>query len=145
MNECPKFLSINLSENNHSILLPDSLRIPLSLHGSISYIPSHHPTKIECDNLLNVELTLEYPTWDPHYSYFSSHESKMVNHDGSIISIPPAKRAVYSLMQTMQEDMNSTPPLEGSQTSIVLNDISPALDTIILFLKVCHTLPVAQL
>ena len=102
VNECPKFLSMNPSESDHSILLPNNLRIPLSLYGSISYIPSRLPTMIECNTLLNIELTSEYPTWDPHCSTFASQESNMVNHDGSIITIPPAKRALYSLIQSMQ-------------------------------------------
>ena len=98
VNECPKFLSMNPSESCHSILFPNNLSIPLLLHGSISYIPSRRPTMVECDNLLNIKLNSEYPIWDLYFSSFASQESNMVKHDGSIISIPPAKRAVYSLM-----------------------------------------------
>ena len=36
VNKCPKFLASEPSESHHSILLPNTLRIPLSLHGSIS-------------------------------------------------------------------------------------------------------------
>jgi len=133
VNECPKFLSMNPSESDHSILLPNNLRIPLSLHGSISYIPSRLPTMIECNNLLNIELILEYLTWDPHCSSFASQESNMMNHDGSIITI-------YSLIQSMQQEMTDIPLIENSQTSSVLHEISPALNARTRFLKsVSHT------
>ena len=135
VNECPKFLSMNPSESYHSILFPNNLSIPVSLHGSISYIPSRRPTMVEYNNLLSIKLNSEYPIWGPYFSSFASQESNMVKHDGSIISIPSAKRAVHSLMQTIQEEITTIPSLQDSQTSSVLHEISPALNARKLFFK----------
>ena len=62
VNECPKYLASEPSESHHSILLPNTLRIPLSLHGSISYIPTRKPSTQDYHNLLNVPLTSENST-----------------------------------------------------------------------------------
>ena len=59
VNKCPKFLAINPSKTHHPILLQDDLRIPLSLHGSIIYLPSSRPTNTECHTKLNVALICE--------------------------------------------------------------------------------------
>ena len=56
-----KFLATNPSETHHPILLQDDLRIPLSLHGSIIYLPTRRPTNTECHTKLNVDLTCEEP------------------------------------------------------------------------------------
>ena len=135
VNECPKFLATNPSETHHSILLPDDLRIPLSLHGSISYLPTRRPTDLECHTKLNVTLTCEEPAWNPHCESFASQENSMINHDGSIKTRPPRDRAVYSVINQLQHDMSLPLHSSNSQTSSVLNEISPILDTRNLLLK----------
>ena len=42
VNECPKFLSRNPSEEDHSVYFPDAqIRIPLMIKGIISYPLTH--------------------------------------------------------------------------------------------------------
>ena len=89
VNECPKFLPSEPSESHHSILLPNTLRIPLSLHGSISYIPTRIPSTQDYHGLLNVPLTAQNPSWNPHRSSFASQENNMINHNGSIRTKTP--------------------------------------------------------
>ena len=144
VNECPKFLATNPSETHHSILLPDDLRIPLSLHGSISYLPTRRPTDMECHTKLNVALTCQEPAWNPHCESFASQENSMINHDGSIKTRPPCDRAIYSVMNQLRDDMSLPLHSSNSQTSSVLNEISPTLDTRNLFLK-CATHTVSGL
>ena len=135
VNECPKFLPTNPSETHHFILFPDDLRIPLSLHGSISYLPTRRPTDTECHTKFNVALTCEEPAWNPHCESFASQENSMINHDGSIKIKPPCDRAVYSVMNQLRDDMSLPLHSSNSQTSSVLNEISPILDTRNLLLK----------
>ena len=57
VNECPKVLSPNPSINNHSIRFLDrDLRIPLKLHGVISYLPCRKPGE---DELMDHDGVLE--------------------------------------------------------------------------------------
>ena len=48
VDECPRFLARNPTEENHSIFFPDfNLRFPLIIEGIISYIPIRPPTSKE--------------------------------------------------------------------------------------------------
>lgn len=69
VDECPKFLSKQPSESNHSMYFPsDDIRIPFQLEGIISYVPTRCPTETEInDNDGNyLLLTPNVPKWDPH-------------------------------------------------------------------------------
>ena len=68
----------------------------------------------------------------------------MINHDGSIKTKPPCDRAVYSVMNQLRDDMSLPLHSSNSQTSSVLNEISPILDTRNLLLK-CATHTVSDL
>ena len=69
VDECPKFLSKQPTESNHSMFFPaEEIRIPFQLEGIISYVPTRCPTE---DELTHREgeylmLTPNVPTWDPH-------------------------------------------------------------------------------
>ena len=135
VNECPKSLASKPSENHHSILLPDDLLISLSSHSSIIYIPTRHPTNRECHHLLNVSLTCKVPAWNPYCTSFASQENNMINHDGSIKTKPPRGRVVYTVMNKLIDNIENPLHSSHSQTSNVLNDISPPLDSRKLFFK----------
>jgi len=48
VNECPNFLSQNLSDNDHTIYVPETrLKIPLFLEGTVSYFNTRKPTHDE--------------------------------------------------------------------------------------------------
>ena len=57
LDECPKFLAKSPSIEHHSLYFPDfDIRIPLHLHGVISYLPVMSPSQVEfttCTERLN--------------------------------------------------------------------------------------------
>ena len=61
VNECPKFLAKQPTEENHSIYFPqEDIRIPFQLEGIISYIPTRIPTTDEL-KLLEGEYLMMTP------------------------------------------------------------------------------------
>ena len=139
VNECPQFLASESSESHHSILLPITFRIPLSLHGSFSFIPTRRPSTQDYHNILNVPLTAENPSWNPHCSSFASQENNIIHHNGSIRTKTPTEMAIYSVINDMKDDMN-IPYYPDSKTSSIQQEVSPALDTKTLLSKcVSHT------
>ena len=72
VNECPKCLSRRPKIEDHSIYFPDDddrnegFRIPMQLHGTISYIPTNVTTEKELLELPKYNLTPDVPEWDPH-------------------------------------------------------------------------------
>ena len=59
----------------------------------------------------------------------------MINHDSYIKTKPPCDRAVYSVMNQLKQDMEIPLHSTDSQTSSILNEISPVLDSGNLFFK----------
>ena len=59
----------------------------------------------------------------------------MINHDGSIKTKPPRGRVVYSVMNKLIDNIENPLHSSHSQTSNVLNVISPPLDSRKLFFK----------
>ena len=52
--------------STHSIYFKDEdVRLPLSLHGSISYLPVRFPSDEEMDQCLHLDLTSDDGEWDP--------------------------------------------------------------------------------
>ena len=88
IDECPKFLSQNPTDDSHSIYFPrDDFRIPLELSGVTQYFPSRTPSKNEYDNCplhLQHELTYPLPDWDPHSLEFKSQEENMTDRFGNL-------------------------------------------------------------
>ena len=81
VNECPKFLSKNPSEDNHSMYFPrEDVRISFHLEGIISYIPTRAPRKDELKELEGkyLLLTPNMPTWDPHTGIYRKVEADIV-------------------------------------------------------------------
>ena len=69
INECPKFLSKNPSESDYSIYFPDAnLRIPMTIEGIISYIPTRIQSKDKLERYSGeyLLLTPNLPDWNSH-------------------------------------------------------------------------------
>ena len=107
VDECPKFLSPNPSINNHSIRFSDhNLRIPLKLHGVISYLPCRKPGEDELmDNDGVLELTPDVEVWDPSNSNFNKQKESMLDFSGNIKE-PKPKEFIVSLVSTSSMDPN---------------------------------------
>ena len=79
--EIPRFLTDHSDEDSHSIVIPDiedgpPYKIPLSLHGIVSYFPTRRPTIQEFNGSLDrYELTYESPPWEPNTNDFQLQES----------------------------------------------------------------------
>ena len=61
-------------QSTHSIYIPDEdIRLPLKLHGCLSYLPTCLPTQEEIENKMWLILTNEIE-WDPYASRFEENE-----------------------------------------------------------------------
>mmetsp|Transcript_1137 Transcript_1137/g.1620 ORF Transcript_1137/g.1620 Transcript_1137/m.1620 type:complete len:182 (+) Transcript_1137:426-971(+) len=91
VNECPKFLSRNRTEDDHLIYFPDmELRIPLQLSGIISHLPCRSPyDKDLISNDGTLELTPNMDNWDPHDSCYQEQEDVMMDFSGNIKKSKP--------------------------------------------------------
>ena len=90
VDECPKFMCRKPTVENHAIYFPGnewdqkSLRIPLQIHGTISYFPTRLPHRQELDDCQSYDLTPNSPDWNPHKEDYSSMEHRMLNYRGEI-------------------------------------------------------------
>ena len=90
VNDVPKFLKSQPSNDDHAVIIPhDALgpkRIPLSLHGIISYFPTRKPSKQEYEQSEDhYKLTGESPEWDPSSPSFSKQESLLLDLRGLVV------------------------------------------------------------
>ena len=89
VDECPKFLSKEPTESNHSMLFPEhGIRIPFHLEGIISYIPTRIPSdeelmKYEGEYLM---LTPNIQSWNPHTVIYKNQEYEMTDYNGNVKS-----------------------------------------------------------
>ena len=92
INECPKFLAKKPTVEHHSICFPEQeLRIPLKIHGIISYLPVRTPSKEELSSLeVLLELTPQTSVWNPHDDTFQIQEDSMLTFNGELKE--PTKR-----------------------------------------------------
>ena len=78
VDKCPKFLSNNPTERNHSMYFPtQDIRIHFQLEGIILYIPTRCPTKAELEQKEGeyLLLTPNVPTWDPTQLYIKTRNT----------------------------------------------------------------------
>jgi hypothetical protein len=76
VDDVPTHLSFDLS-STHSLYVPHlDLRIPLSMSGVVSYVPTRLPSMAEIEQCVHVELTSSEP-WDPHAESFELEEAKV--------------------------------------------------------------------
>jgi hypothetical protein len=74
VDDAPKHLTNGTS--SHSIHFPeDKLRIPLKLHGIISYFSIRTPTKQEIDTCHTIVMTSEHIEWNPYSTHFEEQEN----------------------------------------------------------------------
>ena len=106
VNEMPKFLSKNPTDSTHTISIPRDgekpLRIPLSIHGVISYFPTFKPTLEEYEAAHEqgtlLSLTEESPEWDPHTTLYSEQEEALLTSDGLLRDITGHRpRSIFAL------------------------------------------------
>jgi len=75
VDHCPTHLSPHKS-STHSIFFPEQdIRLPLELHGIISYLSIHKPTQLDIKKCQWLELTSN-EDWDPYAKSFEENESK---------------------------------------------------------------------
>ncbi len=80
IDECPKFLSSHPTDTTHTISVPlAETRIPLFLHGTTQYFTTRTPTDRELVTCETIDMTYEYPDWDPHSSTFAEEEENMMD------------------------------------------------------------------
>jgi hypothetical protein len=109
-------LPVHLSperKSTHSIYIPDSdVRLPLKLHGCLSYIPTRLPTTEEIESKTWVILTNEIE-WDPYSPSFEEME-KHANYEGPV---PSRNRDLYGIESGKE-----------CEISMVLSSVSSALN-----------------
>ena len=90
VDECPKFLSKEPSEKNHSVYFPHAeLRIPFQLEGIVSCFPIRHPTERDLSDNYDGEylpMTLPSPILEPHTDVYNRQETSMLDDYGNIKS-----------------------------------------------------------
>ncbi len=103
VDECPKFLAKNPTIKTHAICSEDpELIIPMSLNGTVSYIPTRPPDSKELDRLDHIPLTPNMQDWDPHTNIYSEQESCMLDYRGEIVEREVGRRA--TLISTVTSD-----------------------------------------
>ena len=89
LNECPKSMIENPSEEHHSLLAHtdtnETLRIPFQLRGVTSTILVTTPTPSEYQELPRIELTNPDLTWDPQNPDYATQENSFFTALGRFI------------------------------------------------------------
>ena len=93
LNECPKSMMENPSEEHHSLVATtdtnETLRIPFQLRGVTSTILVTTPTAAEYQELPRIELTSPDLTWDPQNPDYATQESSFFTVLGRFRLPPP--------------------------------------------------------
>ena len=109
VNECAKFLAKKPSIHHHSILFPDPrYRIPLSLTGITSYIPTRLPKQCELDDLEKdcvplLEITPQVNHWNPHATVYQDQEDAMLDYKGNLKEPRNERKHVLSSLEQSVE------------------------------------------
>lgn len=114
VNECPKCLSRHPRIEDHSIYFPndenhsEGYRIPLQLHGTISYLPTNIPTSRELVELTRYNLTPDTPEWNPHTDVYGNQEHSMLNYQGELVEKQVMDRSIFEvdMAPTSSADMH---------------------------------------
>ena len=93
IDECPKFLAKTPTIKHHSMYFPtQDLRLPLKLHGTISYVPVRIPNEDEMMSIETVlELTPKVDNWNPHDDCYEQQEKSMLTFGGELKERQPRK------------------------------------------------------
>ena len=122
VNEQPKFMTMNPTPNHHSVYFKENdIRIPLSIKGIVSFLPTSKPSQEECLNIgTRLELTPPFTEWDPHNPSYGISENCMLDHDGNInsnINTPEDPTVENPAMGTCEVGVSS-----------IMTSISPTLE-----------------
>ncbi|KAI2491972.1 hypothetical protein MHU86_22592 [Fragilaria crotonensis] len=129
VNDCPRFLTDQLTDLTHSIAIPfdgsaQPYVIPLSLHSVTSSFPTRKPTIAEFESLPHFSLTSDEPTYDPFDTSFAQQEEALLQYmsqTGDRIGAPPPSRRLCAV-----SNMSSTVVYDGPTLS--LQQTTPTLD-----------------
>ena len=101
--DTPKIQLDDPGVSDHSIEFPDTnFRIPLSLNGMFSYLPTTKPTPQmleDCDEV----YVLTPSRWNPHDEAYAHNEAQMLDWQGNMIE-PQYRQSI--LLADVQEDAN---------------------------------------
>jgi hypothetical protein len=112
VDDCPIHLSPD-KRSTHSLYFPDEqVRLPLELHGCISYLPTRLPTMDEINRCQWLELTSD-TDWDPYSEDFANRESKAQAND-----LPEPKERLEIFSVTAEELFHSGDQMMASISSV---------------------------
>jgi len=105
VNETPKFLAIDPTENSHALTIPDpdnhaqTVILPLALRGVTSLLNVRAPTYDEWSQnaFTRLHLTSESLTWDPTTTLYEDQEAAMTDYSGHVVSRHAVRGHVSSL------------------------------------------------
>ena len=84
INEVPKIHVTSPTEEHHAIIFQETnFRIPLTLHGTLSYFPTIKPTTQELEEPDDVYV-LTPTTWNPHSDAYVINEESMLDWEGNM-------------------------------------------------------------
>ena len=84
INEVPKIHVTSPTEEHHAITFQETnFRIPLTLHGTFSYLPTSKPTTQELEEPEDVFILIP-TTWNPHSDAYVINEESMLDWEGNM-------------------------------------------------------------
>ena len=112
INDCPKFLTKDPTEETHAIIVTDptdqrgSLTLPLTLQGVTSYLPVSKPSLQDWNagRFPVIELTSEQLPWDPSDMTYQQQEESTTDLNGLLIGydhLYDAPMMISSMSSTM--------------------------------------------
>jgi hypothetical protein len=129
VNACPKFQCESPTNESHTLYFPeDDVRLPLSVHGAVSFLHTRKPTRYEYENEQQLTLTAETPEWDPHSLDFADQEERMTDDYGQIREIRHDRRARTICAMGISAVRTENTRRECSQSACVLGEISNTLN-----------------
>jgi hypothetical protein len=132
VNERPKFQCAKPTSDDHAIIVELSngqpYRIPLSLHGTSSFIDIRRPTETEISDseLLRVELTYSTPEWEPGSTRYSEIERRLQDGSSTRDETPRSNRLTPAIrrLDAVDRQVMSWYEHEVSQTAAVIAGVN---------------------
>ena len=101
VSDTPKIHLDDPGISDHSIEFPETkFRIPLSLHGIFSFVPTYKPNESMLKDCEEVYV-LTPNRWDPHDSAYSHNEAQMLDWQGQMVQ-PKHRQTI--LLSDIEED-----------------------------------------
>ncbi len=136
VNEEAKCLAKEPTINHHSIFWPSEInkhqqeiRIPLQLHGTISYFPSRILSRQEVHNHYHFNLSPNCAEWNPHNESYASQEHSMLDFRGEISArTKHVRELVVNGLNVQDESEVIMKTSKNIQVSAVMCEVSDMLD-----------------